>query len=77
MKKQFLSIVRRAIKEAREMKEIKLYVSTEYFELVSNNRAELASIFPPDVPFLIFANEDFEVNRMLYRNKSWPNCSKY
>ena len=32
----------------------------DYFELISDNRAELASIFPPDVPFLIFANEDFD-----------------
>lgn len=56
----FLSIVRRAIKEVREMKEIKLYVSTTYFELVSNNREELAAIFPPDIPFLVFVNEDFD-----------------
>ncbi len=56
----FLSVVKRALKEAREMKEIKLYVSLDYFELVSANRTELASIFPPDVPFLIFANDDFE-----------------
>ena len=33
---QFLSIVRRALKEAREMKEIKLYVSIDYFQLVSD-----------------------------------------
>ena len=57
---RFLSVVRRAIKESREMKEIKLYVSIEYFKLISDNRAELASIFPPDVPFLIFANEEFD-----------------
>ena len=56
----YLSVVKRALKEAREMKEIKLYVSLDYFELVSDNRAELAAIFPPDVPFLIFANDDFE-----------------
>ena len=55
----YLSLVKRALKEAREMKEIKLYVSLDYFELVSDNRTELASIFPPDVPFLIFVNEDF------------------
>lgn len=56
----YLSVVKRALKEAREMKEIKLYVSLDYFELVSDNRAELAAIFPPDVPFLIFANDEFE-----------------
>lgn len=56
----YLSLIKRALKEAREMKEIKLYVSLDYFELVSDNRTELASIFPPDVPFLIFVNEDFD-----------------
>jgi flagellar assembly protein FliH len=55
----YLSLIKRALKEAREMKEIKLYVSLDYFELVSANRTELASIFPPDIPFLIFVNEDF------------------
>lgn len=56
----YLSVVKRALKEAREMKEIRLYVSLEHFELVSDNRAELAAIFPPDIPFLIFANDEFE-----------------
>ncbi len=56
----YLSVVKRALKETREMKEIKLYVSLDYFELVSDNRSELAAIFPPNVPFLIFANDDFE-----------------
>ena len=54
----FLSIVKRGLKEAREMKVIKLYVSPAYFELVSNNREELSSIFPVDVPFMIFVDED-------------------
>ncbi|WP_432359342.1 flagellar assembly protein FliH [Sporosarcina sp. UB5] len=56
----FLSVVKRGLKEAREMKEIKLYVPVAHFELVSSNRAELAAIFPPDVPFLIFADDDFD-----------------
>ncbi|MEI4768578.1 flagellar assembly protein FliH [Psychrobacillus sp. FJAT-51614] len=54
----FLSVVKRGLKEAREMKEIKLYVSPIYFKLVSNNRVELASIFPVDVPFMIFVDEE-------------------
>ncbi|WP_174842599.1 flagellar assembly protein FliH [Sporosarcina luteola] len=58
----YLSIVKRGLKEAREMKEIKLYVSLDHYEIISANRAELAAIFPPDVPFLIFANDDFDVN---------------
>ena len=54
----FVSIVKRALKEAREMREIKIYVSPEYHAVVSKNREELAEMFPPDVPFLIFVNED-------------------
>lgn len=57
---KFLSVVRKALKEVREMKEIKLYVSIDYYKLVSDNRAELASIFPPDIPLLIFVNDDFD-----------------
>lgn len=57
---KFLDVVKKALKEVREMKEIKLYVSLDYYPLVSENRGELASIFPPEVPFLIFPNEDFE-----------------
>lgn len=57
---KFLSVVRKALKEVREMKEIKLYVSIDYYKLVSDHRAELASIFPPDIPLLIFVNDDFD-----------------
>lgn len=56
----FVSIVKRGLKEAREMREVKVYVSPEYYKLVSDSREELASIFPPDVPMLIFVNDEFE-----------------
>lgn len=56
----FITMVKRGLKEARESKEIKLYISMEDYENVSANRTELAAVFPPDIPFLIFANEDFE-----------------
>lgn len=56
----FLSIVQRGLKEAREMKEIKIYVAPAYYELLTVNREELSGIFPPDVPFLIFVLEELE-----------------
>lgn len=59
---QFLSIVKKGLKEVREMKEVKLYVSIGHYDFISSNRDELVSIFPPEVPFLIFANDDFDVN---------------
>lgn len=55
---RFIDIVRRGLKEAKEMKEIKLYVSPEYHQLVSEHRKELSEMFPVDVPFMIFVNED-------------------
>ena len=54
----FVSIVERGLKEAREMKEIKLYVSQKYHALVSEHHSELAEMFPVNVPFMIFVNED-------------------
>lgn len=56
----FVSIVRRGLKEAREMKEIKIYVSPTYHALITANRDELAEMFPTDVPFMIFVDEDLE-----------------
>lgn len=56
----FVAIIKRGLKEAREMKEIKIYVSPMYYELISESRDELAEMFPTDVPFMIFVNEDIE-----------------
>lgn len=55
---RFIDIVRKGLKEAREMKEIKLYVSPLYHQLVSEHHDELREMFPPGVPFMIFVNED-------------------
>ncbi|MGG0657933.1 flagellar assembly protein FliH [Rummeliibacillus pycnus] len=55
---RYIDIVRRGLKEAREMKEIKLYVSPTYHQLVTEHREELSTMFPVGVPFMIFVNED-------------------
>ena len=54
----FVSIVRRGLKEAREMKEIKLYVSPKYHPIVTEHQKELAEMFPVNVLFMVFVNED-------------------
>ena len=56
----FISIVKRALKDAREMKEIKIYVAPQYYQVVTQNRDELAEMFPIDVPFMVFVNEELE-----------------
>lgn len=55
----FASIVERALKEAREMKEVKIYVSPMYYDVLTAKREELAEIFPPDVPLLLFVMEEY------------------
>ena len=56
----FVSIVKRGLKEAREMKEIKVYVSPMYHAVMTKNRDELAEMFPVNVLFMIFVNEDLQ-----------------
>ncbi|MDN4494242.1 flagellar assembly protein FliH [Ureibacillus sp. BA0131] len=56
----FLSIVKRGLKEAREMKEIKIYVSPTYHHLITQHRSELVEMFPTDVPLLVFVDEDLK-----------------
>ena len=56
----FVSVIKRALKEVRELQNIKVYISYEHYPLVSNYRDELAELFPPDVQFLIFVNEDLQ-----------------
>ncbi|MEK4228731.1 flagellar assembly protein FliH [Solibacillus sp. FSL H8-0538] len=56
----YASIIKRGLKEAREMKEVKVYVSPKYYGVLTKNHDELAEMFPPDVPFMIFVNEDLE-----------------
>lgn len=54
----FLSIIKRGLKEAREMKDVKIYVSPMYHHLITEHRDELVEMFPTDVPLLIFVDED-------------------
>ena len=56
----YVSIIERGLKEAREMKEIKLYVSPKYHAVVTSHQAELAEMFPVNVPFMIFVKEDLQ-----------------
>lgn len=58
-KELFASVVERALKEAREMQEIKIYVSPMYYDVLTAKRDELAEIFPPDVPLLLFVMEEY------------------
>ncbi|KIL44885.1 flagellar assembly protein FliH [Jeotgalibacillus soli] len=55
---RFLEVVKKGIKEAREMKEVKVYVALQQFTLVQQEREELRAIFPVDVQLYIYPEEE-------------------
>ncbi|WP_166786716.1 flagellar assembly protein FliH [Jeotgalibacillus salarius] len=56
----FLPIVKKGIKEAREMKEIKIYTAVQQFSFLQEEREELLAIFPTDVKLYIYPEEELE-----------------
>ncbi|TFE03499.1 flagellar assembly protein FliH [Jeotgalibacillus sp. R-1-5s-1] len=56
----FLPIVKKGIKEAREMREIKIYTAIQQFTFLQQEREELLSIFPVDVKLYIYPEEELE-----------------
>lgn len=56
----FIQYVKRGLKEVRELQNIKVFVSNEQYATLTKYRDELAELFPPDVQFLIFMNDDLQ-----------------
>lgn len=54
----FISIVKRAIKEARENQEVQLHVHPSHYDLLLANKEELIMLFPKDVDFYIYPDDE-------------------
>lgn len=54
----FLSIVKRAIKEARDYREIQLHVSPTHYGFILSQKEELTSIIPKETDIYIYPDED-------------------
>ncbi|WP_034669548.1 flagellar assembly protein FliH [Bacillus methanolicus] len=55
---EFLHLVKRALKEAREYREIELHVHPIHYGFLLSQKEELLSIFPRETNFYIYPNED-------------------
>ncbi|MBY6050351.1 flagellar assembly protein FliH [Cytobacillus firmus] len=55
---QFLSIVKRALKEAREYTEIQLHVHPMYYDLLLSHKEELIRVFPKETDLYIYPDEE-------------------
>lgn len=54
----FLSVVRRALKEAREYDEVRLLVHPSNYEFLLTQKAELERIFPKETEFYIYPDSE-------------------
>lgn len=54
----FLSVVKRALKEAREYREIQLHVHPRYYEFLLSQKEELLLIFPKETELYIYPDSD-------------------
>ncbi|MBT2708854.1 flagellar assembly protein FliH [Pseudomonas sp. ISL-84] len=55
---QFLSIVKKALKEAREYSEIQLHVNPVHYELLLSHKEELIMVFPKETDLYIYPDEE-------------------
>ncbi len=54
----FMGIVRSALKEVRNQKEVQIHVHPERYELVISQKDEIEALFPSEVNCYIFPNEE-------------------
>ncbi|WP_370222786.1 flagellar assembly protein FliH [Cytobacillus sp.] len=55
---QFLSIVKRALKEARDYTEIQLHVHPMHYDLILSHKEELIRVFPKETDLYIYPDEE-------------------
>lgn len=61
-KEDYLFIVKKAIKEAREYRNIELHVHPTHYSFVLTNKKELMSLFPRETEFYIYPNDELDEN---------------
>lgn len=61
-KEDYLFIVKKAIKEAREYKNIELHIHPIHYSFVLSHKKELMSLFPRETEFYIYPNDELDEN---------------
>ncbi|MBS4198954.1 flagellar assembly protein FliH [Bacillus sp. FJAT-49732] len=57
-KERFIPLVKRALKEAKDFKEVQIHVHPLQYELLTSEKNELDAIFPPGTQCFIYPDED-------------------
>jgi flagellar assembly protein FliH len=56
----FLSLVKRALKNSRDYKDIQLHVHPKHYQELLSQKEELIAIFPKDIDFYIYPDDELE-----------------
>ncbi len=59
-KEDYLLVVKKAIKEAREYKNIELHVHPFHYSFILSHKKELMSLFPRETEFYIYPNDELD-----------------
>lgn len=59
----FVPLVKMALKEARDYKEIQIQIHPSQYEMIVAQSDELEALFPTDAKFYIYPNEDLKVQQ--------------
>ncbi|MDM5295455.1 flagellar assembly protein FliH [Peribacillus simplex] len=66
----FLSIVKRAIKEARDYREVQLHIHPVQYQSILSHKEELIAIFPKDTELYIFPDDEIEENSCIIESEN-------
>ncbi|AMM92459.1 hypothetical protein UP17_07780 [Peribacillus simplex] len=66
----FLSIVKRAIKEARDYREVQLHIHLVQYQSILSHKEELIAIFPKDTELYIFPDDEIEENSCIIESEN-------
>lgn len=65
----FLSIVKRAIKEVRDYREVQLHIHPVQYLSILSHKEELMAIFPKDTELYIFPDDELEENSCIIESE--------
>lgn len=67
---EFLPVVKRALKEARDNKEVQLHVHPAHYDFLLANKEEITALFPKDIDFYIYPDDDLSKNSCLLESEN-------
>lgn len=67
---RFIKVVKNAIQEAKENREVQLHVHPKYYDFILSHKEELIKIFPREVELYIYPNEQLSENGCVIESES-------